>query len=47
MSAYPGRHQRRGAVARTAASPLPNLHFIVGLYFFGTGVLALALALSR
>ncbi len=38
---------RRGAVARTAVKALPSFHAVVGLYFFGAGVLALVLALSH
>jgi hypothetical protein len=47
MSAYSPHHRPRGAVARTAARTLPSFHVIVGVYFFGMGVLALILALNR
>ncbi len=39
--------RRHGAAARTAVTGLPNFHAVVGIYFFVTGVLALALALSH
>jgi hypothetical protein len=39
--------RRNGAVARTAVRGLPSFHAVVGIYFFGTGVLALILALSH
>jgi len=47
MSAYSPHPRLRGPIARTAARTLPSFHVVVGVYFFGMGVLALILALNR
>ncbi|TCP80781.1 hypothetical protein C8J31_11421 [Rhizobium sp. PP-CC-2G-626] len=41
------RHEPRQALSRAVAVRLPNLHFALGLYFLGMGILAIVLALQN